>query len=519
MGMFRPRARPFAGPSVGAVLRMCCIALLMVLIVTTTHPAGAAPTTRGRVVIGIRTEDVSLDPNATVAVDWLNVLLNMYDTLVTRNRRGVLEGMLAESYRAVSTTVWELTLRQDVKWHDGTSFTAEDVKFTLERVLNPQTRSQQRTYVAEIKSVEIINPFRVRITTERPDPLLIDKLQLVPVVSARYVQGRGDTALANRPMGTGPFKFVEWNKGGFLAMTAHLGYWQGAPKSGTVLFRTVPEDGALLAALQTGEIDIAVNLSPDLAVRFRNAPNFTIKGAPSQRSIFLVLDPAFEPLKNQKVRQALNLAVDKEGLVRNILLGFAEPIPSMVGSMYAGYNDRLKPYPFDPDRARQLLREAGHPDGFALTLHAPNGRYLKDKDVALAIGEMFRRVGVRTDVNIMEWGTMLNRYRAHQLSPAYMIGFGTPIWDFSLPFNSYLLPENAQAYWRDPTLATRVREATAVVDRQRRETLLRQINEHVYQEAPFVFLYLQQAIYGISSRIDWEPRVDERVWLFEVGTR
>lgn len=500
-------------------VRICCAALLAVLGTTVVNPAGAAPTTRGRVVVGIRTEDVSLDPNATVAVDWLNVLLNMYDTLVTRNRGGTLEGMLAESYRATSQTVWDLTLRQDIRWHDGTPFTAEDVKFTLDRVLNPQTRSQQRAYVSEIKTVEVVSPFRVRITTERPDPLLVDKLQLVPIVSSKYVQGRGDAGLANRPMGTGPFKFVEWNKGSFLAMTAHLGYWQGAPKSGTVLFRTIPEDGALLAALQTGEIDVAVNLSPDLAVRFRNAPNFGIRGAPSQRSIYLVLDPAFDPLKNQKVRQALNLAVDKDGLVKNILLGFAEPIPSMVGAMYFGYNERLKPYPFDPDRARQLLREAGYADGFALTLHAPNGRYLKDKDVALAIGEMFRRVGVRTDVNIMEWGTMLNRYRGHQLSPAYMIGFGTPIWDFSLPFNSYLLPENAQAYWRDAALANRVKDATATVDRRRREALLKQINEQVYLDAPFVFLYLQQAIYGISSRIDWDPRVDERVWLYEVGTR
>lgn len=480
--------------------------------------AWAAPATAAAVV-GIRTEDVSLDPNQTIAIDWMNVLLHMYDTLTTRTRDGKLEGSLAESFRNVSDTVWEFQLRRGITFHGGEPFTAADVKFTLDRVLDPNSKLQQRGYISTIKEVQAVGPYTVRITTNSPDPLIAENLQLVPIASGTYVKQRGDAYLAAHPNGTGAYKFVEWMRGDHLTLAGNLGYRQGAPKIRSGIFRVIPEEGTLLAALQTGEIDIAVNLSPDIAVRFRGATNFSIKAAPSQRSVYLVLDPAYAPLKDTRVRQALNYGVDKDGIIKDILLGFAQPLPTMVGPMYRGYNSRLKPYPHDVEKAKALLRDAGYANGFPLTLYAPNGRYLKDKEVAEAIAGQYGQIGVKTSLQILEWGDMLNRYRDHKLSPSYMIGFGTPTWDFVLAFRSYLLPENAQCYWRDPALTKVVQQIGSTVNPQKRAQLSEALNERLYNDPPFVYLYLQQAIYGTSSRVVWEPRVDERVWLYEASIR
>jgi len=281
----------------------------------------------------------------------------------------------------------------------------------------------------------------------------------------------------------------------------------------------IPEASALFAALRTGEVDIALSVPPDSAKQVTGAEGFEIKTVPSQRSFFVALDNAVKPLNDVRVRQALNYAVDKQAITSGLLLGYADPIPSLLGPMYLGDDKTLKPYPYDPAKAKQLLAAAGYPDGFSLTLNAYSGQYPKDKEVAQAVAGMLEKVGVKVNLSVREWGTFINEYRLHNLSPAYFISFGLPIWDYSQAFRSYLTTLNPASYYRDAELERMSRESLTIVDAAQREKLLVQINGRIYNDAAFIFLYLGRTIFGVSKKVQWEPRTDERVWLYDVSMK
>lgn len=487
-------------------------------------PDGSQPATdpgeaeEFELVVGGIAADVSLDPNLTNAADWLSVLTNMYDTLVTRDASGEVVPALAASWQATDDTTWELTLRDDVTFHDGSPFSAEDVKFTLERVMDPDTESQQLSYIASLEQVDVVDDYIVQLTLSRVDPLFIQNLMFVPIASAAYVNENGAEALANDENGTGPFQLEEWVQGDHLTLSAFDDYWRGTPEVETVVFREYPEAASLVAALETGEVDIAVNVPPESALAFADASGFGTKSVESSRSLFIVLDDTVEPLDDLRVRQALNLATDLDTLTEDLLLGFADPLGTQLPSMYLGSGaDTIDPYPYDPEQARSLLADAGYPDGFELELNAPTGRYLKDREVAQAIAGQWGEVGITVDLNLQEFGTYLNEYRAHTLGPAYLIGFGTPVWDSALGLQSYLNPENPQSYFRGDDVWSAVEAVLPLTEEAERESALEEINRRLHDQAAFVFLYQQHSIYGVSDRVAWEPRIDERVWLYEAA--
>lgn len=509
------------------VRRVHAIALIAALLIAACAPgdtpgtggSAPSPTLAKPVVVGHGAEDVSLDPNLSIATNWQSLLANLYDTLVVRDRSGKLAPSLATSWKAVDATTWEFALRPGVKFHNGETFDAADVKFTVDRVLDAATKSQQRGYIASVTSVVAVDSTTVRISTQDPDPLLIDNLQLVPIVSAKFLGEKGAAALANGANGTGPYRFVEWRKGDRLTMEAFPEHWRGRAKVDRAIFRVIPETATLSAALQAGEIDIAVNLPPDTAGALKGSTTFDIATVPSQRSLYLVLDNTVKPLDDVRVRKALNHAVNVKELTDGLLLGHAQPIPTLLGPMYVGHDASLKPYGHDAAKAKQLLAEAGYPNGFDLTLRAPSGRYVKDKEIAEALAGQLRKVGIKVTLDVQEWGTYLNAYRAHKLGPLYLIGFGTPVWDYTVAFRSYLLASNAQAYYRSPELEEKVKEAGRTVDAEKRRLLLQDINRRIHDEAAFVFLYVQNDIYGVSKRIAWTPGSDEKVWLYDVTPR
>lgn len=486
-----------------------------------TGPSSSGPSAgqSAKIVIGQSDEEATLDPNITNSNNWRNVLLNMYDALTARDKQNKLVGQLAESWTTTSPTTWVFKIRKGVKFHNGDPLDASDVKFTLDRVRDPELKSLQAPYIASYDSVQVVDPYTIQITTKTPDPFVADNLQLVPIASQKYVTSKDKAALGNTENGTGPYKLTEWVKGDHMTLAASNDYWQGAPKIGTVVFRVIPEASALFAALRTGEVDIALSVPPDSAKQVTGAEGFEIKTVPSQRSFFVVLDSAVKPLNDVRVRQALNYAVDKQAITAGLLLGYADPIPSLLGPMYLGDDKSLKPYPYDPAKAKQLLAAAGYPDGFSLTLNAYSGQYPKDKEVAQAVAGMLEKVGVKVNLSVREWGTFINEYRLHNLSPAYFISFGLPIWDYSQAFRSYLTTLNPASYYRDAELERMSRESLTIVDAAQREKLLVQINGRIYNDAAFIFLYLGRTIFGVSKKVQWEPRTDERVWLYDVSMK
>jgi peptide/nickel transport system substrate-binding protein len=346
--------------------------------------------------------------------------------------------------------------------------------------------------------------------TKVPFPTLITNLAFcMPIVPPKYVREKGDTHIATNPVGTGPFKFVRWRKDDALVLEANDNYWRGSPKIKTLIFRPIPDESTRVAALATGEIDIARGVPPSLVKQIADNPRTRVAKVPSALNIHVILDTLKDgPLRDKRVRQAINYGVDKEGIIKSILEGNGGAVGGPLTPVMFGFAPDVKPYPYDPERARRLLAEAGFPQGISLTLNSPNGRYLKDKEVNEAIAGQLARIGVRTQVVAHEWGTYVSRW-PESLVPMYMIGWaGT--WDADGIMFPLLRSGQRFSRWSSPDFDAIIDKARGTLDQGERVKLYRQATQLAHDEAPWLFLFHGMDIYGVSRAVaDWEPTSDE----------
>lgn len=501
----------------------------------TTAPAGQQPAAapspvakvepRGQITIALSVDVTTLDPAMVSDQPTTGVLANLYEGLLMR-KTGTMEPVpqLAESYRMVNETTWEFKLRRGVKFHNGEEFNAESVKFTLDRNIRPEQKAPQRSFIAIIKEVKIVDSYTVQIITDGPSPTLPNRLTTLTaqMLPPKYVQEKGDQYLATHPVGTGPYKFVSWTKDEQLVLEANTEYWGGAPQVKTLVFKPMPEASARIAAIQTGAVDIAANIPADQAATLKNNPNFSIQAVPSMLVVYMGIDAVTDtPTKKREVRQAINYAVDRETIVRDILRGYGKVSASAISEEVFGFDSSLKPYPFDPEKARQLLRDAAYPNGFSVTLHGPNGRYSMDRDVIQAIAGYLQNVGIKATVRTHEWGEYTTlKYGIGDPGSIYMLGWGgsgTFIPELAL----YPLVKSGETFstTADPELDQLMERAMRTVDTNERANLWKQAQKRVYDEAYRLFLFQQYYIYGVSNRIqDWQPRADEFVIFKDITT-
>lgn len=339
---------------------------------------------------------------------------HIYDRLVVLDARQSLQPGLAVAWRALDETTWEFELRRGVRFHDGGEFTAADVVASIDRVRSvtgsPASFIQ---YVRPVTTVEIIDPYRVRIRTVAPFPLLPRHLALIAIVSHRY--STGDTAAFNAQVaavGTGPYRLVRWVPNEGSELERNDVWWGERPAWERVTLRRIPRDGPRVAALLAGDVDIIDQVPPADVERLQAHPDIALHRAISARLMYILLDSARErspfvvgldgaqianPLRDPRVRLALSLAVDRRALAERLLGGLATPAAGVVPRGFFGAIDDPPP-DFNPERARRLLADAGWPQGFALQINGPNDRYLLDDQVMQAVAAMWTRIGVRTRV-------------------------------------------------------------------------------------------------------------------------
>lgn len=475
---------------------------------------------KGRIVIAQGGDPSTLDPHMHAENYTFAVIRHVFDHLI---RRFVKEGKLAHepelatSWVALNPTTWEFKLRRGVKFHNGEDLNAEAVKFSIERVLNPAQKARWRWAFAEIERVEIVDDYTLRIVTKSPLPTLVTNLAFtMPIVPPRYVREKGDAYVATHPVGTGPFKFVRWTKDDEIVLEANEGYWRGAPRTKTVIFKPIPEESTRVAALVTGQVDVARGVPPSLVRQIEDSPRAKVMKVPSALNIHIVLDTLKEgPLKDKRVRQAINLAVDKEAIIKSVLEGNGFAVGGPLTPVMFGYDPSVRPYPYDPERAKRLLAEAGYPQGLSLTLNSPSGRYLKDKEVAEAISGQLQKVGIRAPVAIHEWGTYVSKW-PDGLSPMYMLGWaGT--WDADGILYPLLRSGQRFSRWSNPEFDRLLDAARSTLDQSERLKLYSQASKLAHDESPWLFLFHGMDIYGVNRAIvDWEPTSDEgtSTWMF-----
>ena len=496
-------------------------------------PVWAAPT--GTVVVAQGVDPTTLDPMNHQESPAANVARNIFDSLLERDQDLKIQPMLAaEMPKLVAPTAWEFKLKPGVKFHNGEPVDAEAVKFSLERLVDPKLKLRGATPFAPISHVEIVDSLTVRIHTKAPWPIL-DTLVAGPgasILPPKYYRDKDMAYVAKNPVGSGPFKFVKWVKDDRIELEANEQYWRGAPRIKKLVFRPIPDDAVRVAALQNGEIDVAVNIPPHLATIIANHNKLFLTTAPSVRTIQLMyythqydaqnklVGPYNGPVADKRVRQAMNYAVDVDQIIKTVLDGKGIRVATMLTDKHFGFDPQLKPIKQDLNRMKQLLTEAGFPGGVDMVLNAPQGRYVRDKEVAEAIAGQLTKAGIRTTLRTFEWGNYLNNMGyVHKAGPVWLIGWGTATYDAETVYVPLFRSEKILSNYHNTDFDGMIDQAQTTMDSKRRQELYAKINKLWVDDAAAMPLYQQIDLYGATKRMVWKARGDEALKGYDMAVK
>lgn len=482
------------------------------------------------IVIAQGGDAASLDPQLQNDSRSKAILNNVFDTLIYRNLDLELEPMLATSWEALDDTTWEVTLREGVTFHNGEAFDANDVKFTLERPLNPELGSPLASRFAVIESVDIVDDFTVHINTVDPYPLLPARLSEWFIIPDEYVSNNDLETVATNPVGTGAYVFVEWVLDDRLTLTANEDYWRGTPEIQTVTFRPIPETSTRVAALQAGDADLVTEVPAFRQEDVERSADLDIRPVRSTFFQYVALDGTKnEALADVRVRQAIQYATNVDEIVEVLFEGLAEPIAVPLANGVFGNDPTIERYEYNPERARELLAEAGYPDGVSFALDAPVGRYAQDREVAEALVGQWAQVGIEVDLNINEWSVQLTKYRAtanpanedpaNELVEAHFMGWGTSTFDADdVLWGAFARQPNKSNYVNEEVIEL-VTEAHTSLDQELREENYARALRIIHAEVPWLFLFQQFDIYGVDASLEWEPREDQLIEVFSISVQ
>jgi len=454
----------------------------------------------------------ALDPIAMASAPASTVGEHIAQPLIYLDQEGALQPQLATSWEASEDgKSWTLQLREGVQFHDGTPFNADAVKKNLDRFLDPESAAPYRFLISEITEVEAVDEFTVRLHMDEPFAPIISHLShsFIAMISPASFADLPKGETVDHPVGTGPFKMVRWDRGEQIVVERNDDYYGDLPQLEKVTFKFVTEDSARVVMLETGEADAIMRVPPMDAQRLEGRDDIDVVYASSVRVIYIGYNAVMEPFDDPKIRRALNYAVDKQAIIDSILGGVGFPstapiVPAVFGHTEAG------PYEYNPERARELLAEAGFPDGFSTTFHHPTGRYLMDSTIAEAVQSMLADVGVDVQLQTMEWGAYLDFVRKppeeaqHSL---YMLGWGTVTLDadyglYALLHSSQWPPAGwATSLWADDRVDELLDQARITPEREIREELYEEAIEIIWDEAPWLFLHDEGQINGVRSNV------------------
>lgn len=502
--------------------RLLSLAVLMLGVGFGAQPALGQPRL-DELVIEQGSDVVSLDPQLEIDTATGRITQNIYDSLFRVSADGNPVPHLAESYRLVDPLTWEIKLRRGVKFHNGEDFNADAVKFSIERSRDQSIKPRPRlaSYYTTFSEVEVVDPYTVRIRTKEPDPIVVRRLMGLfgPMVPPGYVKQHGNDILKTRPVGTGPYKFVRWEKDERLVLEANDQYWGGKPNIKRVTFRPVSEVTTRVADLRLGRADIITDVPPDQIESLAKAPGVSVKSMMSSRNIHLIFNPLEGgPLADPRVRIALTHAIDVDGLIKNVLGGQGRRIATLFIPETAGFDPTIKPRAYDPALAKKLLAEAGFPNGFEIGFDVPSGRYVKVDEVAQAIAGQLAQVGVTAKIQRFEWGSFVKRWTARKLSGLTIIGAGDEMFDADQLLTSRLITNaNYGGFYSSAKLDELILAGRKTTDVAARMKIYSQAQRIIQEDAPILPLYQQPNIFGIrTDRVKWEPTIDEKIYLDQI---
>jgi peptide/nickel transport system substrate-binding protein len=493
----------------------------------------------GELTIGLASEPSSIDPHFHNLGPNNAVARVMFDRLIMPDDKQQLRPGLAVSWNPIDDTTWEFKLRKGVKFHDGSPFTADDVVFTFQRA--PNVAGSPSSFGTYLKGKEItrIDDHTVHIKTERPYPLMPNDMSTFSIVSRKHGEGATtpDYNSGKATIGTGAYKFVEYLPGDRIVLERNETYWGDKPEWTKVTMKAIKSGPSRVAALLAGDVDLIEQTPTADIEHLKGDPNLTLSQGISNRVIYLHLDhdraaspfvkgkdgsDIKNPLQDQRVRLAISQAINRDAIVSRVMEDIAIKAGQLLPEGFFGRSGKLQPVAYDPNQAKRNLSEAGYGDGFKLTIHGPNDRYINDAKIAEAVAQMLTRVGIQTDVVTMPRSVYFKRASrgGPDGTPEFsfiLVGWGSGTGEASSPLKSLIhtydkskgFGASNRGRYSNAKVDTLIEDALATVDDAKRQALLAEATEIAIDDVAIIPLHYQVNTWAARKGIKYRARTDE----------
>ncbi len=496
--------------------------------------------------IALGTDVTALDPHYHNLTPNNNVASHVFGYLVERNEKSQAQPSLATEWKAIDPVTWEFKLRKGVKFHDGSDFTAEDVVASIARVPKvPNSPSPFTAYTKQITKIDVVDPYTVRFRTATPYPLMPSDMSQVAIISKQFAAASTEDFNSGKAaIGTGPYKVVKFTKGDRIELVRNDAWWGGKTPWEKVTLRIVTQDAARVAALLAGDVQVIEAVPTADVARLKSDRKVGLFRQTSDRLMYVHMDSdravtptvtardgkplAANPLKDPRVRKALSKMINRPAIVERVMENEAIPAGQLVPDFLFGATKNLKVEAFDPEGAKKLLAEAGYPDGFEVTLHATNNRYVNDAKIAQAIAQMWTRAGIPTKVVAMPSATFFPQATDLKFS-VLLAGWSTGTGESSSSLKALLMTFNKdkgfgtanRGRYSNTKVDALTEDALQTVDDVKREAYLQRASELAIGDTGLIPLHFQVSIWGTRDGITYAPRVDEQTlaWKFTPGRK
>ncbi len=472
---------------------------------------------KDQIVIDLVNEPATLDPHVQWNPDSYYVYRNIFDNIVTRDNAGAIAPQIATSWKRLSDTQIEFTIRGDVKFHDGQPLSAEDVAYSIKRITDPAFGSPQLGQFNKIIKAEVTGPNTVTLTTDGVYPALLAQLVKLSVVPKHVVEKVGKDAFNLHPVGSGPYKFEAWQRGVQVTLSRNDAYWGDKGPFKTAVFRAVPDAATRVADLETGTSDLVVTLNSDLAAEIKKSGRAQVLSVLTERVAYFGINSFKAPLNDVRIRRAMAYAIDKEGIVEGILAGYPKVVGELASPTHFGWADGIEPYPYDLAKAKALVAEVG---AIAKTPMEFATSPVYDQRVIQAIQQMLNDAGLNVQIKMTDMATYLKGQQSSVPETANTLSYGR--WSCACQdADGIMFPLlHSSSNWsrvRDARLDQLLAAARGEPDEAKRKTLYAEAHKIVKDEVSVLPLYQEAVIYGGAKQLKWAPTSNESLFLNRMG--
>jgi peptide/nickel transport system substrate-binding protein len=505
-----------------------CFLLLIVLAFVGTTLGWSQTATASSMIAALDVEPRMMNPHGDDSDAGLQYMANFFDGLLQRKgSEGELAPALAVKWERSDELTWKFWLRKGVKFHNGNPFTAADVKFSFERLSDPDVSEFINTGKS-IESIDIIDDYTVVIKTHKPIPWFANNMHQVFIMDKESTEARDPGDVMTKPIGTGAYKLEEWVKGSYLRIVANEDYWEGAPVIKKVEIRPIRESSTRFAALVSASVDIVSGVPVELYDRVVENPKIEVMARPARRSIFLALaNKPGTPLADVRVRKAMYMAIDEGEIIEKIMRGHATFAAQIPDPPTVGYCPDIKRLDYNVEKAKELLKEAGYADGFDVTLSGPNDRYVNDAQIAEAVAKYLAKVGIRAKLDVKPKSIFFPQVAKGELE-FYLIGWFDGTFDMGRTYSKLAHTRDIEkgygdlngASYSDPEVDRLIETSFEIVDVAEREKALQHLNRVAMDEkVVWIPLHYQVDLYAMQKGkgINFQPRPDQWMVFKEIS--